>query len=102
MLKCIRTLDYDLVGEAKPTFVGPLSVRNRDESDFSEEHNWRFVIELMDLWKYPKLIPAAAIFSIDITKKLHTQRPYGIQLSLEQGRLAKQKIDHFLKSSPQD
>lgn len=33
-MKDLETRDYDLVGEGKPTFVGPLTVRDRDEKRF--------------------------------------------------------------------
>lgn len=95
VMKNPETKEYDLVGEANPTFVGPLVVRNRDEDDFSEEHGWRFVIELTNLRKYLKSIPVTIVFSPDTTKKLHAQRPYGVQLSAEEGRSAKVRIEAF-------
>lgn len=91
-MKNPETHDYELIGQARPIFVGPFIPRDKDEDNFSEEHNWRFVIELVDLCKYPKPIRATDVFTIDTVKKLHTQRPYGIELSVEESRSAKMKI----------
>jgi hypothetical protein len=90
--------DYVLVGDSKLAFAGPLFVRSRDERNFSEEHNWRFVIDLTDLREYPERVPASHVFSPEVTKKLPTQRPFGIELTPQDGRKAKEKLAEVLKT----
>ena len=92
----VQSKDYNLVGEAKPAYVGPLSVRDRDEFNFVEEHNWRFVIELTDIRKYTTPISAAFVFPIEVIGKLHTQRPFGIELTPQQGRSARETISRIV------
>jgi hypothetical protein len=45
-MKNTPTRDYDIVGQAKPTFAGKLIPSSKDEIKFPEEHKWRYVIEL--------------------------------------------------------
>jgi hypothetical protein len=95
-----KVRDYNLVGDSKLTSAGPLFVRNKDESDYSEENNWRFVIDLKDLREYPQRVSASKVFSPDVTKKLSSQRPFGIELSSEEARNARDRVAELVTQSP--
>lgn len=89
--------NYVIVGQALPFLVRRMNTMDKDETTYSEEHRWPFVIELVNTIKYLKTIPATEAFPAEIIKKLHTQRPSGIELTPEISRIAKEKIQLLLK-----
>jgi hypothetical protein len=86
---------YTLVGEGQIEDGHEVSAGDKDYS-FAIQNDWPYVIELENLKQYSKGMPASEVFPEQVLKKSNSQRPFGVELSCEESKLAKGRIDDLL------
>ena len=89
--------EYDLIGDGKVKAVGRLEQTDRDY-EFATGNGWRFVVDFENLSRYSRDIPATDVFSQSVLDRLNSQRPFGVELSAEESRIAKLKLLESLLS----
>ena len=89
---------YIIVGNGKVSEVRRLETIDKGYA-FASQHDWKFVVEFEELYKYPVEILADNVFLPAILDKISSQRPFGIDLLPEESRRAKQKIELLTSAS---
>ena len=83
---------YTLVGEGKVKDVTRIIPLDKDYG-FAVKNRWSYVIDFSSLNRYPKGILATEVLSVIILKKLKGQRPFGVELSSQDSKVAKEKLE---------
>jgi hypothetical protein len=91
VMKSEKNAEYVIVGEGRVLAGGKLDPLGRDHG-FASNHGWKFVTELEDLRKYPKEIPVEEVFSPSVITKIHSERPFGIDLDPKESKAIQEKI----------
>lgn len=60
---------------------------------------WPCVIDFENFKQYSKNVLASQIFPEQVIKKLNSQRPFGVDLSSEESKIAKERIHNLLPES---
>ena len=84
---------YTLVGEGRIKAGYQIAPGDKDYA-FATQNSWQYVIEFENLKQYTRKQStlASEVFSDQVMKKLNSQRPYGVALSSEESKIAKERI----------
>jgi len=91
VMKSGKNGGYVVVGEGTVSGGGKLDPLGRDHS-FVTNHGWKFVTQLENLREYPREIPVENVFSPSVVTKIHSERPFGIDLDSVESKAVQEKI----------